>query len=306
MADSEYEVIIIGGGPAGLTAGLYCARARLNTLLIEKGWFGGQVVNAELIENFPGFPDGIPGSELGRLMHEQAVKFGLKTQLAEVTGLKLQGARKLVATSDGEYASRTVIIAAGSDRLKLGVPGEEEYTGKGVSYCATCDGAFFRDMPVAVIGGGNSAVMEALQLAKLASAVTVIHRRDQLRATRVIQEKAFAEPKIRFIWNTVVDAIQGDDFVRSLKLSNVATGGESSLDVAGVFVSVGLKPSTGYLKDVLKLDNFGYIITNANMETEVPGVYAAGDIRHDSGRQSIIAAGDGATAAVYAGRFLSS
>ncbi len=304
MNSTEHELIIIGGGPAGLSAGIYSARDRLNTLLIEKGAFGGQIVNAEVVENFPGFPDGISGYELIELMHKQAEKFGLKTLLAEVTGLEIQGERKVVKTTEGNFTTKAVIIAGGSERQKLDVPGEKEFAGRGVSYCATCDGAFFQDVPVAVIGGGNSAIMEALHLTKFASKVIIIHRRDQLRATPILQERASAEPKIEYIWNATIDEIQGEDLVKRLKLNNVKTGAKSTLDVGGVFVSVGLIPNTGYLKGILKLDNFGHIITNNKLETDIPGIYAAGDIRFDSGRQTITAAGDGATTAIFARRWL--
>jgi len=301
----DYEVIIIGSGPAGLTAGLYSSRARLDTLLIERGLVGGQMVNAELIENYPGFPQGISGAELGQLMHQQVTKYGLKTLLAEVTGVEVHGEQKVVKTTEGNFTAKALIIAGGSERGKLGIPGEEEFTGKGVSYCATCDAAFFRELPVAVVGGGDSALTEALHLTKFASKVTVIHRRDQLRASRILQEKAFAEPQIEFRWNSIVAKIEGKDLVKRIKLRQVITGEESTLDVAGVFISVGLKPNTDYLKDILPLDPVGHIITNGKMETEIPGIFAAGDIRHDSARQAITAAGDGATAAIYAEKFIS-
>jgi len=197
-----------------------------------------------------------------------------------------------------------VIIASGSERHKLGVPGEDELTGKGVSYCATCDGAFFRDRTVAVVGGGDAALTEALHLTRFASKVIVIHRRDQLRATGILQEKAFAEPKIEFRWNSVVEAIEGKDSVRQIRLRQVKTGEESTLKIDGIFISVGFTPDTGYLKGVLPLDESGHIITNDKMETGIPGIFAAGDIRHNSGRQAITAAGDGATAAIYAERFI--
>jgi len=300
----EYEVIIIGGGPAGLTAGLYASRARLNSLLIEKGLIGGQIVNAEQVENYPGFPDGISGSEIGELMHRQAAKYGLKTLLAEVSGIELQEAQKVVRTTDGNFVAKAVIVAGGSKWQKLGIPGEEKFAGKGVSYCATCDAAFFRDLPVAVVGGGDSAITEALHLAKFASKVFVIHRRDQLRATRILQEKAFAEPKIEFLWNNTAGEIEGQDTVRRLKLHQVKTGEESTLDISGVFVSIGLSPNSDYLKDILPLDDIGHIITNSRLETETAGIYAAGDIRRDSARQAIAAAGDGATAAIYAEKYL--
>jgi len=301
----DYEVVIIGGGPAGLTAGLYSSRARLNSLLIERGLVGGQIVNAEMVENYPGFPKGIPGPELGQLMHQQATKYGLKILPAEVTGLELQGEQKVVKTTEGNFIAKAVIITGGSERHKLGIPGEEKFTGKGVSFCATCDAAFFRELPVIVVGGGNAAITEALHLTKFASKVTVIHRRDQLRATRILQDKAFSEPKIEFLWNNVVEEIEGEDFVKRIKLRHVISGGKSTLDVAGVFIAVGLKPNVGYLKGILPLDPIGHIITNERMETEVPGIFAAGDIRHDSARQAITAAGDGATAAIYAEKFIS-
>jgi thioredoxin reductase (NADPH) len=301
----EYEVVIIGGGPAGLTAGLYTSRARLNSLLIEKGVVGGQIIDAEQVENYPGFPEGISGLELGQLMHQQAAKYGLKTIIAEATGVKPQPKPIVVETTEGDFTARAVIIASGSERHKLGIPGEEEFTGKGVSYCATCDAAFFRDLPVAVIGGGNAAITEALHLTKFASRVTVIHRRNQLRASGIMQEKASAEPKIEFRWDTVAEAIEGENSVKRIRLRQVKTGEKSTLDVAGVFISVGLKPSTDYLKGILPLDDGGYVITNNKMETEIPGILAAGDIRHDSARQAITAAGDGATAAFYAEKFIS-
>ena len=300
----EYQVIVVGGGPAGLVAGIYLARDRLESLLIERAGFGGQIANAEWVENFPGFPEGVDGFDLGQLMLRQAERFELKTLMAEVNGLKLEGEQKLVNTTAGDFKARVVILAGGSERSKLGVPGEEEFTGKGISYCATCDGAFFKDKPVVVVGGGNSALTEAIHLVKFASQVTVIHRRDQLRATRIIQEKASAEPKIEFKWNSVVEAIEGQDFVQRLKLKDVKTNQISALEVSGVFISVGFKPNTEYLKGILPLDEAGQIVANERMQTGVPGVFAAGDIRSNSIRQVAAAAGDGATAAFYARRYL--
>jgi len=304
MSTRNYDVVIIGGGPAGLSAGIYTARARLNSLLLEKEIIGGQVVNAVLVENFPGFSEGISGYDLTQLMHQQATKFGLETLTAEVTGIELQQSQKIVKTNEGDFAARAVIIAGGSKRLKLGVPGEEQLTGRGVSYCATCDAAFFREQPVAVVGGGNAAITEALHLVRFATKVIVIHRRKQLRATRILQERAFAEPNVEFLWDTTVDKIEGENQVKQLGLNHVPTGEKSTLEVNGVFIAIGFKPDTAYLKGILSLDNVGHIITNENMETEIPGVFAAGDIRHNSGRQAITAAGDGATAAIYAERFI--
>ncbi|HEY92787.1 MAG TPA: thioredoxin-disulfide reductase [Dehalococcoidia bacterium] len=305
MVDNNYEVIIIGGGPAGLTAGLYTSRAGLNSLLVEGGLVGGQIVSAELVENYPGFPDGISGFELGQLMYQQAIKYGLNTIIAEATGIELREKQKEVKTTEGNFMAKAAIIAGGSERRKLSIPGEEKFIGRGVSYCATCDATFFRELSVAVVGGGDAAITEALHLAKFASKVTVIHRRDQLRAGRILQEKALSEPKIQFLWNAIVDEIEGEDLVKRIKLREVKTGEKSTLEVAGVFISIGLKPNTDYLKGILPLDTAGHIITNDKMETEIPGIFAAGDVRSNSARQAITAAGDGATAAIYTEKFLS-
>ena len=237
-------------------------------------------------------------------MHEQGTKHGLETLLAEATGIELKGEQKVVKTTEGNFIAKAVIIASGSERSKLGIPGEKEFTGKGVSYCATCDAAFFKGQPVAVVGGGDAAITEALHLAKFASRIIVIHRRHQLRASHILQEKAFAEPKIEFLWDTVVEEIEGEDVVQRLSLRNLVTGEKSALDVAGIFVSVGIKPNTAYLKEALPLDAAGHIITNDKMETEIPGIFAAGDIRYNSARQAVTAAGDGVTAAIYAEKFV--
>ena len=302
--NKEYEIVIIGGGPAGLSAGLYTSRARLSTLLIERGLVGGLITETELVENYPGFPEGISGLELGELMHRQATKYGLETLLAEVTGLELQQGQKIIKTTEGNFTAKAVIIASGSERLKLGVPGEKEFTGKGVSYCATCDAAFFRELPVAVAGGGDVGITEALHLAKFASKVTVIELLPKLGASRILQERAAAEPKVEFRLNTRVEEIEGEEVVKRLKLRQVITGEKATLDVAAIFVSIGIKPNTDYLKGILSLDATGTIITNDKLETNIPGIFAAGDIRHNSVRQAIAAAGDGATAAIYAEKFI--
>lgn len=304
-SERDYDVAIIGGGPAGLSAGIYTSRARLGSLLVERGVVGGQIINAERVENYPGFPEGISGFDLTRLMHQQATGFGLETITAEVSGIEITGEQKVVKTSKGDFVARAVIIAGGSERQKLGVPGEAEFTGRGVSYCATCDGAFFRDKTVAVVGGGNAAITEALELTRFASRVTVIHRRHELRATRILEERALAEPRIEFLWDSVVEEIMGEAFVNRIRVRNVTSGQESALDVSGVFVSVGFKPGTDYLKGILAFDATGAIVANDRMETGVPGVFAAGDIRSNSIRQVVSAAGDGATAAVYAERYIS-
>lgn len=304
--EKSYQLIIIGGGPAGLSAGIYAARSKLDTLLIEKAGLGGQILNAELVENYPGFPQGVSGAELGSLMAQQAAKYGLSTTMAEVGGIEVLGREKIVRTSEGQYRARAVIVAGGSEYSKLGVAGEEEFLGRGVSYCAMCDGAFFRDEVVGVVGGGNVALNDAIFLTRFASKVIVIHRRDQLRATKALQDRAFAQPRIEFVWDTVVESIKGDSQVRELKLRNVKSGKGSSLKVSGVFVAVGHRPNTEYLKSLLKLDEGGFIPVSGQMETEVPGIYAAGDIRAGSVRQVVSAVGDGATAAIAAERFLSS
>jgi len=299
----SYQVVIIGGGPAGLTAGLYVSRAGLKSLLLEQGVFGGQIVNARLVGNYPGFPEGISGTELGKLMHRQATKSGLKTLTAEVTGVRTGHAYE-VSTTEGNIQTESIIIAAGSEYRKLGVIGEERLSGHGVSYCATCDGFFFRDRVVAVVGGGDTAITDSLELTQHCRKVYIIHRRDQLRATKALQEKAFSQPKIELVWNTVVDEIVGDKMLRSLRLRNVKTGQPSDLEVDGIFVAVGLKPNSQVFSQLVTLDEAGFIVTDELMRTSVPGIFAAGDVRHNSFRQVITAAGDGAAAASSAFKYL--
>jgi len=300
---NRYEVIIIGSGPGGLAAGLYTSRAGLKTLLVERGMFGGQMVNARLVENYPGFPQGISGSELASLMHQQATKYGLETVTAEVTGLK-SGHTYGVLTTDGNFEAEALIIAAGSEYNKLGVAGEEKLLGHGVSYCATCDGFLFRDLNVAVVGGGDTAITDALELSQHAGNVYVVHRRDQLRAGQILQQQAFAQPKLKFIWNTVVEEITGERMVNGLGLRNVKTGELSTLPVSGVFVAVGLKPNSQCFANIVSLDESGHIITDDLMATSVPGIFAVGDIRKNSARQIASAVGDGTTAAISAFRYL--
>jgi len=300
---TKYEVIIIGGGPAGLTAGLYTSRAGLESLLMERGIVGGQIINATLVENYPGFPQGISGAELGSLMHQQAVKYGLEIMTAEVTGIA-QGQPYNISTTEGDFEATAIIIAAGSEYRKLGVRGEERLLGHGVSYCATCDGFFFRDQEVAVVGGGDTAITDALELTRHVKKVYVIHRRDQLRAGQVLQQRAFAEPKLDFIWSTVVEEVLGDKVLEELKLHNVKTGQHSTLKVAGVFVAVGLMPNSRSFFNIVDLDDAGYIVTEETMATSTPGIFAAGDIRRNSPRQIGAAVGDGVTAAMSAFKYV--
>jgi len=300
-----YDVIIIGGGPAGLTAGLYTARSRLKSLLIERCFSGGQVMTVEWVENYPGFEDGISGVELSQRMERQVKKFGLETVHNTVREISLCGEGKKVVLENGEvFETKALIITTGGNPKTLDIEGEEQYRGRGVSYCATCDGAFFKGKKVAVIGGGNSAIEEALFLTKLAESVSIVHRRDQLRATKVLQERAFAHPRIHFIWNSLVEKIEGDRTANALVLKNVKTGEFSRLVVDGIFIYVGYNPNTGFLKGLVKLDDDGYIITDEEMSTSVPGIFAAGDVRKKSLRQITTAVGDGAVAAVSAEKYI--
>ena len=301
---NKQEVIIIGGGPAGLTAALYTSRSGINTLLIERGIFGGQMVNASQIDNYPGFPEGVSGFELASLMQQQATKYGLETTTAEVTAIRPESTHYIIITPEGNFEAKAVIIAAGSEYRKLGVSGEEKLTGRGVSYCATCDGFLFRDMDIAVIGGGDTAITDALELSQHANKVYVIHRRDQLRAGHVLQQQALTHPKLKPVWDTVVDEIIGESKVNSLKLRNVKTDEATSLPVAGVFVAIGIEPRSQCFSSLVELNETGHIKTDELMATSAPGVFAAGDIRKNSPRQVSSAVGDGATAALSAFKYL--
>ena len=300
---SEYDIIIIGGGPAGLTAGLYASRAGLKSLLLERGASGGQMINARVVENYPGFPNGIAGIELGSLMQEQASKFGLQTVFAEVSQLT-PGPKHRIVTTEGTFEAGAIVVAAGAQYRRLNVPGEMQFLGRGVSYCAACDGFFFRDRDVAVVGGGDTAVSDALELSHYAQKVYVIHRRDQLRAGQALVQRASAESKIEFIWNTVVEEVTGDQMMNALKVRNVRTDKVHTLKVAGVFVAVGIVPNSQPFADVLKTDDGGSIIVDHDLATSLPGIYAAGDIRQHSPRQIASAVGDGVTAALSALRYV--
>lgn len=302
----ECDIVIIGAGPAGLTAGLYASRARRCTVLLEKDVVGGQIALTALIENYPGFPDGINGYDLAAAMLKQGEKYGLMA--IDVPALSVERTddnRFIVKTAEGDFLTKVVIATGGADYTRLGVPGEERLTGRGVSYCATCDGALFRGQEVIVVGGGDAAMDEALFLSRYASKVHVIHRRDKLRATPVLQERAFAEPKIDFTWNTVVTEIGGGDMVEDVTLRNLLRGEESKMEATGVFVFIGQQPSVDYLNGLAAMDETGHIIVNQWMETNVLGLFAAGDLRNNPARQVISSAGDGATAAIRADQYLS-
>ncbi|MEK9148471.1 MAG: thioredoxin-disulfide reductase [Candidatus Desantisbacteria bacterium] len=334
-----YDVIIIGGGPAGLVAGLYAARCRLKNLLIENQALFSQAITTSYIENYPGFLEGISGFELIEKMKKQAEAFGLESVLGNVKAIEKQGERWLVQVEDRGYESQAVIVAVGASPKKLGLPGESEFCGKGVSYCATCDGPFFRDKDIVVVGGGDTALEEAIFLTKFASKVSIVHRRDKLRAAKLLQERAFSNERIEFVWNCQLTEIFGKGRVEGVRIKsgkkeegteaqrhrgtkedrswesgvgdgtnllvkNLKNQQEVELSASGVFIFVGLTPNTDFLKAVLKLDEAGYIITDEEMRTSAEGIFACGDCRKKSLRQIITAAGDGATASFSAQRYI--
>ncbi len=307
MANTDYQLIILGGGPAGLTAGLYAARDRLKVLLVERGVVGGQVLVTDWIDNYPGFPDGLSGSDLVEKMAAQAARFNLETKNGNVVKVELsETVKKMILESGEELTCQALIICTGARPNKLGIPGEEQFTGKGVSYCATCDGPFFRDQEIIVVGGGDTAVQEADFLTKFSSKVTVVHRRDSLRATKVLQEKAFANKKIEFIWNANVVAIEGKKEVERVRIQS-NDGEEKEIGTSGVFILIGTIPNNEILPlEQLGADKQGFIRTDEEMRTQVAGVMAAGDIRSKSVRQIINGAGEGAVAAIAAEHYLSS
>ena len=301
----KYDVAIIGGGPAGLTAGLYTSRAGIKSLLIEKGVPGGLMAATYWIENYPGFDEGISGLDLSKKMEKQARRFGLDLRTGSIDDIRINGKEKVLISDNGtEISTKAVIIATGSDPKKLNVEGEERLRGKGVSYCATCDGAFFRDKKVAVIGGGNSALQEAIFLTRFAEEIFIVHRRDKLRATRINQEKAFSESKIKFIWDSVVEKIEGNETLSSIRLKNLRSKESENLRVDGIFIYIGSSPNTEFLRGLVKLDYYRFIITDEKMATSVPGIYAAGDVRANDLKQIVTAAGDGAIAALSAERYI--
>ncbi len=302
---SDWDVVIIGGGPAGLTAGLYLSRGNWRTLLLEKGSVGGYIMNVEYIENYPGFADGVVGSVLGMEMRNQATKYGLKIERSQATALQSSPASKWVTCLDGtNYTTRAVVIAGGSIPRKLGIPGEEKFQGNGVINCAFCDGGEFVDRVIAVCGGGDAGVTEALYMANLASKVILIEVLPELTATAVLQDRAKDNPKIEIRCGVRVEAILGDSQIEAIEFVEAGSGQKGTMKVDGVLVHVGLDPDTAYLEGVVPLDGQRQVVVNEWMETEIPGIFAAGDIRSGSPRQVATAAGDGATAAMAAQRFL--
>jgi len=298
------NLIIIGSGPAGWTAGIYAGRARLSPLLITGSAPGGQMALTSEIENYPGFPQGLSGQELTQLMQQQAERFGTRVQMDEVNAIELSNHPFKVTTYGDEYETKSLIIVTGTSPRKLGVPGEAEFRGRGISYCATCDGFFYQDRQVVVVGGGDSALEEAIFLTKFARQVHAVHRRNRLRAEKVFQERAFRNEKIEFVWDSVVTEILGEGKVAGVRLKNVKTEEESTLETDGVFIYVGVIPNTGFLGGQLELDDRGYIVTDRQCHTSMPGVFAAGDVQERVLKQVSTAVGSGAMAAMEAEKFV--
>ena len=303
-AEAVYDLIIIGGGPAALTAAVYAGRAALKTLVLIGPGPGGQVANTDLVENFPGFPEGISGAELAQRLQSQAGRFGAQIVMDAVTRVDFSTTPFTIQAHSVTYRAQTAIVATGAVPRRLGVPGEAEFFGRGVSACATCDGFFYQGKRVAVAGGGDSAIAEGIFLTRFASEVFVVHRRDQLRATQIYQERAFANSKMRFVWDSVVEEIVGEQTVTGVQVRNVKTGETSIIEADGIFVYVGMDPGTELFAGQIELNEAGYISTDRHQRTNVPGVFAAGDVQDPHYRQIVIAAGTGAIAAMEAERFL--
>jgi thioredoxin reductase (NADPH) len=299
-----YDLVIIGAGPAGLAAGIYGARAKMNLIIVERGALGGRVLTADKIENYPGFPEPITGAELIARMEAQTRRLGAAFKTADVAEILEAREGFVLRTMQESISARAVILATGSGPTPLGVPGEEELRGRGVSYCAVCDGFFFRDEKVAVVGGGDAAVHEAVYLTRFVEKVTVIHNRDRLRAAKALQEQLFADPKVEVVLNTEVQEIIGTNTVEGIRVRNLQSGEEKVIPVSGVFVYVGVKPSSYLVRDLAELDQHGYVITDEKMATKTPGLFAAGDVRRKPLRQIVTAVADGAVAALSAEKYL--
>ena len=299
-----YDMIIIGGGPGGYTTALYAARAGLKALVLEKLSAGGQMAMTHQIDNYPGFPDGVDGFELGQLMQQQAERFGAETELAEVTALELAGPKKVVHSDAGTFYGKTVVIATGADPRPLGIPGERALEGRGIHYCAACDGMFYRGKTVVVVGGGNSAVADALLLSRVAKKVIIVHRRDQLRASKVYHSTLEGAENVEFSWNSQVVAVLQNGKVTGVTVRDVHTGAERTIPCDGVFVSIGRAPATALAAGQVELDEGGYIIAGESTETSIPGVFAIGDVRTKTVRQVVTAVADGAVAVHAAESYL--
>ena len=301
---TSYDVVVIGGGGAGLTAALYASRANLKTLLFEKLTPGGQIALTDMVENYPGFPEGVTGTEISMRMEEQAKKYGTEVQYEEAASIEKSDGEFLIKTPKTNYKTKTVIIASGAAFRTLGVPGEKELTGRGVSYCATCDGAFFKNKEIVVVGGGDSAMQEGLFLTRFVNKLNVVHRRDKLRASPILQDRARQNEKFNFTWDTVISKIEGDKKVERVRLKNLKTNEEKESKTDGVFVFIGHDPVTKFLRGVVELDEKGYIKTNERLETSVPGIFAAGEVRAGAVKQLVSACGEGCEAALSAQAYL--
>jgi len=299
--EPEYDVVILGAGAAGLAASLYTSRAMMKTVMLESLGVGGQLLITDEIENYPGFPEGVKGQELSQMMEEQTTRFGTTIEYTEIEGVDdLDKPVKVVHTDSKDYTTKSIIIATGGSHNKLGTVGEDEYSGKGVSYCAVCDGNFFRGQDVVVVGGGDAALDESNYLSGIVNSVTIIHRRDELRATRVLQERAFANPKYKWLWSHVVEEFVGNGVLEAARVKNLKSGEVYDYPTAAAFIYVGFHPNSDYLKGLVDMDELGHIHTDMHMRTKVPGVYACGDIRAESTRQLGAAVGDGISAALAA------
>ncbi|VFJ15427.1 thioredoxin-disulfide reductase [Candidatus Nitrosocosmicus franklandus] len=305
VIDNHFDVAIIGSGPAGYTASIYTSRAKLKTIIISGSLPGGQLMTTTDVENFPGFPNGITGPELMMNMQQQSERFGTKIEVDEVTSVDFKRRPFRIKTGSSEYLAKSVLISTGASPRKLGIKGESVFSGRGVSYCATCDGPFFRDQELLVVGGGDTALEEATFLTKFGKSVKVIHRRDKLRASKILQERAFENPKIEFIWNSAVVNIEGQNKVASVTIKNIKTGEETVLNAGGLFVAIGHEPNTALFKGQINLDERGYVIINNNTKTNIEGVFAAGDVHDHRYRQAITAAGFGCMAALDIEKWLS-
>ncbi|MEE8390478.1 MAG: thioredoxin-disulfide reductase [Anaerolineae bacterium] len=302
--DQVYDLIILGGGPAGLTAAVYAGRGRVKTLVLTGSLPGGQPVNTDIVENYPGFPEGIDGPELAQHFRAQAERFDAQLVLEDATEVDFSARPFTVRTHTATYRAQTVIVATGAVPRRLGVPGEDKFFGRGVSACATCDGFFYKDKRVVVVGGGDSAVAEGIFLTRFAREVVVVHRRDELRAAKIYQEQALAHPKIRFVWDTVVEEVLGEQTVNGVRARNVKTDETSVIETDGVFIYVGMVPTTELFTGQLEMNDWGYIVSDHRQQTNVPGVFVAGDVQDPTYRQIVIAAGTGAVAAMEAEKFL--